>query len=335
MRKFPLLGAKFLLLGAKFLLLGTLTLPFALFSAPAQAQATRTWVSGVGDDANPCSRTAPCKTFAGAISKTAVLGEINCIDPAGYGAVTITKSITIDCKYTLGSILNAGTNGVVVSFDSFTDARKTVRLRGLSLNGADTGLNGVRIIGAAGSAGSEVFIEDCVIDGNFGGTARGVSDERSGGGELYITNTMVRNTGGTGILINPNGGSSAGSRIDAVLDGVRVENSNFGVAVGSAARVMINNSIFVGNTAAGIEAEGPFSAVELNVDRSVTSSNGTGVANGGGTVTIRLANTDIAFNGTGISGATSSFGNNRISGNGSAGTAPTPIGADAAAKGQQ
>ena len=74
-----------------------------------QAQATRTWVSGVGDDVNPCSRTAPCKTFAGAISKTATNGEINCLDPAGYGAVTVTKSITIDCEDTQGSILAAGT----------------------------------------------------------------------------------------------------------------------------------------------------------------------------------------------------------------------------------
>src|ERR1700712_3725159 len=87
-----------------------------LASAPAHAQATRTWVSGVGDDANPCSRTAPCKTFAGAISKTAAAGEINCIDPAGYGAVTIVKSITINCgSYTLGSILSAGTNGIIVN----------------------------------------------------------------------------------------------------------------------------------------------------------------------------------------------------------------------------
>src|SRR5664279_2386743 len=86
-----------------------------LFAAPAHAQATRTWVSGVGDDVNPCSRTAPCKTFAGAISKTATNGEINCIDPAGYGAVTITKSITIDCRNTQGSILSAGTNGIIIS----------------------------------------------------------------------------------------------------------------------------------------------------------------------------------------------------------------------------
>src|SRR3954470_4728893 len=87
----------------------------ALLNSPASAQATRTWVSGVGDDANPCSRTAPCKTFAGAISKTAINGEINPLDPAGYGAVTITKSINIDCHEIFASILASGTNGVIIN----------------------------------------------------------------------------------------------------------------------------------------------------------------------------------------------------------------------------
>src|SRR5436189_573285 len=120
-----------------------------LVSALANAQATRTWVSGVGDDVNPCSRTAPCKTFAGAISKTAVNGEINCLDPGGFGTVTITKSITIDCHEIFASILNAGTNGIIINYDSFAvaDARKTVRLRNLNFNGVDTGLNGIRILG--------------------------------------------------------------------------------------------------------------------------------------------------------------------------------------------
>src|SRR6476619_3765149 len=88
---------------------------------PVQAQATRTWVSGVGDDVNPCSRTAPCKTFAGAISKTASPGIINCLDPGGFGAVTITKSITIDCTGTLGSILSSGVQGVIVNTGSAAD----------------------------------------------------------------------------------------------------------------------------------------------------------------------------------------------------------------------
>src|ERR671926_52382 len=112
--------------------------------ASASAQATRTWVSGVGDDANPCSRTAPCKTFAGAISKTANGGEINCLDPGGFGGVTITKSLTIKCQYTEGGVLVSGTNAIVVN----AAATDTVILEGLDINGIGTGLNGIRILSA-------------------------------------------------------------------------------------------------------------------------------------------------------------------------------------------
>src|SRR5262245_1594902 len=138
-----------------------------------QAQATRTWVSGVGDDVNPCSRTAPCKTFAGAISKTAVNGEINCLDPAGYGAVTVTKSITIDCEDTQGSILSAGTNGVIVNITSVTDTKKAFMLRGVSINGAGTGINGIRVLAA-----NQVSLDEVVIQGV---TAHGVSLETTTG----------------------------------------------------------------------------------------------------------------------------------------------------------
>src|SRR5215210_6858952 len=121
------------------LVLGALALP-----SSASAQATRTWVSGVGDDANPCSRTAPCKTFAGAISKTAAGGEINCLDPAGFGGVTIGKSLTIKCHYTEGGVLVSGTNAIVVN----AAATDKVTLRGLDINGIGTGLNGIRILSA-------------------------------------------------------------------------------------------------------------------------------------------------------------------------------------------
>src|SRR5690349_23538934 len=109
----------------------------------AQAQATRTWVSGVGDDANPCSRTAPCKTFAGAISKTAAGGEINVLDPGGFGAVTITKSISIISQFEAG-VSVSGTNGIVVN----AGPKDRVLLDGLDIEGLGTGLNGVPITGA-------------------------------------------------------------------------------------------------------------------------------------------------------------------------------------------
>src|ERR1700720_3410146 len=111
-------------------LLGTLFVA-GLAIAPAHAQATRTWVSGVGDDANPCSRTAPCKTWPGAISKTAAGGEIDALDPGGFGAVTITKSITLDGGGgQVASILVSGTNGINVS----AAATDVIILRNLRLN---------------------------------------------------------------------------------------------------------------------------------------------------------------------------------------------------------
>src|SRR6185369_13784779 len=111
----------------------------ALGLGGAHAQATRTWVSGVGDDANPCSRTAPCKTFAGAISKTAAGGEINTLDPGGYGAVTITKSIRIVAESGVAGVLVSGTNGIVVA----AGAADSVYLEGLVFDGVGTGLNGI------------------------------------------------------------------------------------------------------------------------------------------------------------------------------------------------
>src|SRR3954454_23782265 len=133
-----------------------------LASAPASAQATRTWVSGVGDDANPCSRTAPCKTFAGAISKTAAGGEMNCLDPGGFGGVTTIKAMTFNCGYTLGSILVAGVPGITVN----AGVNDRVSIRGIQLTGinqtATAGTIGIRILAA-----STVSIEGSVIS-NFG-----------------------------------------------------------------------------------------------------------------------------------------------------------------------
>src|SRR5437763_12603965 len=102
-----------------------------IVSVAAQAQATRTWVSGVGDDANPCSRTAPCKTFAGAISKTAAGGEINVLDPGGFGAVTITKSITISSEGFEAGVLTNARRGIIVNVPNAADV---LVLRGLDFS---------------------------------------------------------------------------------------------------------------------------------------------------------------------------------------------------------
>src|SRR2546427_5594302 len=126
----------------------------AVVVSTAHAQATRTWVSGVGDDANPCSRTAPCKTFAGAISKTATAGEINTLDAGGFGGVTITKSITIDGIASLSGVLVSGTNAIIVSATSGS----VVILRNLDINGLGTSVSGIHIV-AAGAG--DVHVEHC------------------------------------------------------------------------------------------------------------------------------------------------------------------------------
>jgi hypothetical protein len=189
MRHFALIGFLFVFVGLGY------------------GQATRTWVSGVGDDVNPCSRTAPCKTFAGAISKTATNGEINCLDPGGYGAVTITKSITIDCSGTFGSILASGMpQGILVNISGNpSDPHKTVRLRGLSINGVgvnagvgtNTGGNGIKIADAA-----TVIVENVLIAGF---SQSGILVANSGDVKVVVSGSSIRNNTGGGISGNPTG----------------------------------------------------------------------------------------------------------------------------------
>ena len=162
-------------------------LAFCVWAGGAQAQATRTWVSGVGDDANPCSRTAPCKTFAGAISKTATGGEINCLDPGGFGGVTITKAIQIICQVEAG-VLVSGTNAIIVN----APANALVLLDGLDIEGLGTGLTGVLINSAA-----HVTIRNTKIK-NFTTNAIALT---FGGGRLVLRDSLVKDNGGSGVSV--------------------------------------------------------------------------------------------------------------------------------------
>jgi hypothetical protein len=293
-------------------------LQFLAISAPAHAQ-SRTWVSGIGDDANPCSRSAPCRTFAAAIAKTMTNGTINCLDNAGYGTVTITRSMTIDCHENLGSVLVGETAGILVNIPTGDpkDPLRTARLRNIDIVGAGVGSQGVSILSAAA-----VIVEELAVTGV---TKQGISDTRTEGGTLLVVkNTTIANNGGVGI------GVAATQTNNAVLDNVHAIKNAFGVAIAKGNSVTINRSVFAGNSTSGIQAD---PGAQLAVDNSVLSYNGAGISTGGGP--IALANTDITFNSTGLSGATISFGNNRIFGNAAAGVAPTPAGAPAPALGQQ
>jgi hypothetical protein len=300
------------------------TLAVVALSAPAHAQATRTFVSGVGNDADPCSRTAPCKTFAGAISKTFINGEIDCLDPGGFGALTVTKSITIDCTGTFGSVLASGSNGFNINIPvSANDPFRTVRLRGISINGTGasgtigtrTGLKGISITQAA-----TVILEDLVIS-DF--SQQGISDVRTTtGGKLMIRNSVVRNNTLAGI------GIAGAATNNASIENVHSINNGFGVAAGTGNNVSITRSVFSGNTTAGLEGD---AGSQIGLDNSLVSGNATGLQSNG---TMSISNSEISFNTTGISGATTSFGNNRIFGNTGAGTVPT-LGAASSDHGQQ
>ena len=282
--------------------------------------ATRTWVSGVGDDANPCSRTAPCKTFAGAISKTAAGGEIDVIDPGGFGAVTITKSMTLDGGIGSGwaSILASFTNGITIN----AGANDVVTLRNLSINGAGTGVCGIRILAAR-----VVYVENCEIFG-FQATAgsdagMGIRDARTAGGQLFVTGTTIRNNRQTAVFVAPASGST---RISTVIDNCWLQGNGTAGIIGLAGTLTtISNSIVSGNAQFGIYLEQPAGVTECNVEHCVIGHNGTGVAVVSGAPTVRLSDSTIVNNGVGIqvtSGTVASYVNNRIVGN-SSGNAPS------------
>ncbi len=257
-------------------------LPSAAFG-----QATRTWVSGVGDDVNPCSRTAPCKTFAGAISKTAAKGEINVLDPGGFGAVTITKSIHIRARGNTAGVLTNAANAINVS----AGVNDRVTLTGLDINGLDTAASGVKI-----NSGKVVRIEDSQI---YGFATAGVNfTSTTANSRLIIQNTSIHDNVGAanGVTISPGAAGTA---------------------------VTIRGSSLEDNIA-GIAANGTVQAAIVNVFRSAISDNTTGIASVGALADVRIGSNSITGNGTGLATATSgkitSFGNNEVTGNGSDGS---------------
>ena len=283
-------------------------------ASTGQAQATRTWVSGVGDDVNPCSRTAPCKTFAGAISKTAAGGEIDALDPGGFGAVTATKSILIDgtTGAGFGSILASGVNGVNVN-DSASGSPNTivVRLRNLSINGAGSvlGLSGVNF-----TSGATVHVENCVIR-NF--STAGIRVATPQPARLIVNNTTISEITGQGIEFA--GGNAANDA--SVIDNTTITRTGGGVRISNRASVAISNSnISLNNVAAGTAAVIITSAATGNVihlENCQVNFNSVGVQPNAGN-TIRLSSTHMTGNGNALNfngGTIASFQNNRIAGN--------------------
>jgi len=289
-----------------------LALILCLPTAPANAQATRTWVSGVGDDVNPCSRTAPCKTWAGAISKTANGGEIDALDPGGFGALTITKSITLDGGGgQVASTLVAGTNGIVVAAQP-TDIViiQNVRFQGLLGNGANAanaGLSAINFISGAG-----LIVEKCEI---IGFNVNGISVISSTSGAFAsISNTNITNVANDGIFVG-------GTANKATIHNVRVAKSKNGLEVGICNTATVDHSVFSHGSNSGIAIDAGGS---VGADFIQASNNGSGIIASG---SISIGNSDVNFNITAFQGTVTSFGNNRAVGNSGIGTTPTLGGA--------
>jgi hypothetical protein len=317
-------------IGKNIALTGALIFAAAGYAAPASAQATRTWVSGVGNDADPCSRTAPCKTFAGAIIKTAPGGEINCLDPGGYGGVTINKALSIVCDYTEGGALvaGAGVNGITVNAAA-TDA---VYLSGIDFHGSLTATNGIRFL-----VGATLHVQNCTIRRFNGSNGLGINFSPSVNAQLTVLNTTITENGtgatGGGILIRPTGTGSA----RATLQDVRVQNNaNEALRVdttgstGSGATVMIVNSQFL-SSSNGVSAVSPAATPTVQVmltDSLVALNGGSGInASGAGTV-VRVGNSTITANNVGVTIAASAIVNtykdNRLDGNATNGVFTAP-----------
>ena len=301
-----------------------------VIGAPAYAQATRTWVSGVGDDVNPCSRTAPCKTFAGAISKTAASGEINCIDSGAYGTVTITKSIVIRCDDVQAGVLSSGTSGVIVN----AAATDRVTLSGLDIEGGGTGINGIRFLN-----GAALHVENVVIHGFRTAGSNGILfAPTTGDSQLYVSNTIISDNGdgtnGPAIHILPTGTA----KVRATINNTVLTNnthgliSNTGAAtLANTARVTFTDGVSAGNnTATGnsgvgvavIAAATPNAVNRILVLRSAITNNGFGlIANGQGSGILAALN-GVNGNVLGVqtvsSGVVVSYGNNFVNANTSA-----------------
>jgi len=276
-----------------------LALLLIMSAGSAQAQATRTWISGVGDDANPCSRTAPCKTFAGAISKTASGGEIDCLDPGGFGALTIVKAITLDCGPFPGGILASGTNGIVVSAGA-TDKViiRNLVISGASLNNAANGINGIRFL-----AGRELLLDRVVIQ-QF--TTAGI-DVAQGQNTNLILKHVTITQGGTGIQMTTTTGNVAGAFDDLLI----TDMTSHAVRGISANVIAINNMVATRLGGDGVHTEA--ASVNITVQDSTVLANNFGFNAVAGN--IRIHNSAMFNNNTNLSTNVLSDGTNRSSGN--------------------
>jgi hypothetical protein len=309
-------------------------LPVLLFSGmacgtAASAQTTRTWVSGTGSDSNDCSRATPCLTFAGAITKTVAGGEIDCLDPAGYGAVTITKAIALICdNIQQAGVLVSATDGIVINVPAGT----YVTLSGLYIDGLGStgspGVNGINV-----QQGGNITLRNMTISGFRSGYGVNFANQQTG--KLIMQNVSVMESGSGnnlltgGVLIKP----AAGIAANVTIANCRLlNNENVGLRLdtvgmaGSVINATVDGTIVAGN-ANGVLIKSPpaTGTVKLMVDHSVVANNNSyGLFANGSGATMRVGNSLITNNPIGVmtvqSGVMASYGNNLFDGNATDGT---------------
>jgi hypothetical protein len=305
------------------------------WAAPASAQNTRSWVSGEGDDANPCGRNSPCRTFAGAISKTLPGGTIHCLDPHSYGGVNITKSISIICQYTGAGVAGFNNNAITVN----AAATDVVFLSGLDINGqagiANPGTNGIRIIGAGA-----VHIQDSRISNFRQQDSFGIRIQPGTVTHVTVSDTTISDNGlamsGGGIFIQPTMAGSTRVTLRNVLlqnngnNQIRVDTTgNAGPGVGIT--LLVDDSQLLGGTN-GIsinQAAMTASVTTMITDSYIALCSGSGLITAGtNTVRMRVADTTITACATGVTQGASTvintWENNRVEGNGVPGTFTLP-----------
>ncbi len=279
---------------------------FFAMTSLASAQATRTWVSGVGDDANPCSRTAPCKTWPGAISKTADCGEIDALDPGGFGTVTITKGIKLDGgggeAGQVASILAVGVPGITINNSSAVCQFDVIR--NLDINGIVGSASGSGTIGINVLQGKNVAVENVDIE-NF--AQQCINFQPASSMNLIMYHSNLENCAGGGVKTFTSSGTN---RIN--IEKSTIQRSGIGVQSTGNSDVNIHNSMVSNNAGGGVEANGATSLV--SVDLSTVSNNQVFGVHATASGTMRVTNTSIYFNnGIGMStdaGSTMLTGNN-------------------------
>lgn len=280
----------------------------AIFASASMAQLQRSFVSGLGNDMNPCTRTAPCRTFNQAISQTNARGEVYVLDTAGYGPFTINKAISIVAQGVTAGISVFSGDGIDIN----AGALDTVILRGLTVNNQGTPDGG----GIVFIAGGTLHIEGCVVNGfNTSPGLGGINFQ--GGARLEVKDSILR-----GNLVGVDVGATSGTA-QAVIDQVRLEGNETGVVAGTGSKVTVRNSLASGNGNGFLAVSSSAANAELNIENCVASNNSSGIvarSDSTGVATVRVSNSAVTDNNIGLENGGSpavllSRGNNTVEGN--------------------